>query len=97
MFRAENAGCAGDPDYQRLVSTLNERSTEFRDWWKKHDVLEYTSIHKRIEHRAAGRMVFEYNSFTADDRSGAKLVVYTSLEQNQTQQKMKELLRSPSP
>jgi transcriptional regulator with XRE-family HTH domain len=92
MFRAENVQHSGDPDYQRLIGTLLACSTEFRHWWQKHEVLSYTAVSKRIHHPAAGRMVFEYNSFTADDGSGAKLVVYTPLEEEQTQGKMKELL-----
>lgn len=96
MFRAENAGRAGDPDYDRLVGLLSARSPEFREFWQKHEVSRYTTIHKRIRHPEAGQMVFEYNSFTADDQSGAKLVVYTPLEQEHTQEKMKELLRGGS-
>jgi transcriptional regulator with XRE-family HTH domain len=92
MFRAENAGAAGDPDYERLVETLMARSPEFRYFWKRHDVSRYIPINKRIRHPAAGRMVFEYNSFTADDRSGAKLVVYTPLREEGTQEKLRELL-----
>ena len=93
MFRAENAGSAGDPDYDRLVGTLMTRSPEFRQCWQRHDVSRYVSINKRILHPVAGRMVFEYNSLTADDRSGAKLVIYTPLAAEQTQEKMKDLLR----
>jgi hypothetical protein len=37
-------------------------------------------------------MVFEYNSFTADDQSGAKLVIYTPLAEAHTPEKVKELL-----
>jgi transcriptional regulator with XRE-family HTH domain len=92
MFRAENARHAGDPEYGRLVETLMTRSREFRLLWMKQAVSGYTSIRKRIHHPAAGRMDFEYNSFTADDQSGAKLVVYTPLAAERTQGKMKELL-----
>jgi MmyB-like transcription regulator ligand binding domain len=97
MFRAENAAHAGDPEYQRLVGALMARSPEFRHYWQKHDVSGYTAINKRIHHPTAGRMVFEYNSFSADDQSGAKLVVYTPLGEERTQGKMKELLHGGSP
>ena len=92
MFRAENASHAGDPDYERLIGKLMAHSPEFRHFWQKHTVARYTPINKWIHHPTAGRMVFEYNSFTADDQSGAKLVVYTPLGTEQTQEKMKELL-----
>jgi transcriptional regulator with XRE-family HTH domain len=96
MFRAENAGHAGDPEYDRLVGALMSRSPEFRYFWQRHDVSRYTPVHKRIHHPAADRMVFEYNSFTADDQSGAKLVIYTPLGEEHTQEKMKELLHDSS-
>jgi transcriptional regulator with XRE-family HTH domain len=96
MFRAENAGHAGDPEYDRLVSTLMTCSPEFRYFWQKHDVSHYTAIHKRIHHPTADRMVFEYNSLTADDQSGAKLVIYTPLAEEHTREKMKELLHGSS-
>jgi transcriptional regulator with XRE-family HTH domain len=96
MFRAENAGHAWEPEYERLVGTLMARSPEFRHFWQKHEVSGYTAINKRIDHPAAGRMVFEYNSFTADDQSGAKLVVYTPLGAERTQEKLEELLRRGS-
>ena len=96
MFRAENAGHAGDPEYERLVNILMDRSPEFRQFWQRREVSSYTPISKRIRHPCAGRMMFEYNSFTADDRSGAKLVVYTPLEEERTPEKMRELLYGSS-
>jgi transcriptional regulator with XRE-family HTH domain len=92
VFRAENAGHAGDPDYVRLVAALMARSPEFRQFWQQHDVSRYVPVNKRIDHPAAGRMVFEYNSLTADDQSGVKLVVYTPLAEENTRAKMEELL-----
>jgi transcriptional regulator with XRE-family HTH domain len=92
MFRAENAGNAGDPEYDRLVGALTSGSPEFRKFWQQHEVSHYTPINKRIDHPIAGRMVFEYSSLTADDLSGVKLVVYTPLAEEHTPEKMKELL-----
>ena len=96
MFRAENAGHAGDPEYRRLIGTLMTCSPEFRHFWQKHEVSPYTPINKRINHPRAGRMVFEYNSLTADDQSGAKLVIYTPRGEEDTQEKMRDLLRGSS-
>jgi len=96
MFRAENAAHAGDPEYERLVGTLMARSPEFRHHWQQHEVSGYIPINKRIHHPTAGRMLFEYNSFTADDQSGTKLVVYTPLGAERTQQKMAALMHGSS-
>lgn len=79
MFRAENASYAGDPDYERLIGKLIQESSDFRFWWKQHDIIRYTSLNKRINHPEAGLMVFEYNSFRSDDGQNMKLIVYTPL------------------
>jgi transcriptional regulator with XRE-family HTH domain len=96
MFRAENAEHAGDPEYDRLVGALMACSPEFRKFWQQHEVSHYVPVNKRIDHPTAGRMVFEYSSLTADDQSGAKLVVYTPLAEEHTPEKMKELLHGGS-
>jgi len=92
MFRAENARHPADPDYDRLVGALMASSPDFRRLWQQHDVSRYIPVSKRIQHPTAGRMVFEYSSFTVDDQSGAKLVVYTPLAEERTQEKMRELM-----
>lgn len=92
MFRAENAEHAGDPDFVRLVHGLLAGSPEFRELWQRHEVASYIPIRKRISHPTASRMVFEYNSFAADDQSGAKLIVYTPLEEERSRAKMRALL-----
>jgi len=96
MFRAENAGHAGNPEYDRIIGTLVTCSPEFRQFWQQHEVSRYVPINKRIDHPTAGRMVFEYSSFTADDQSGVKLVVYTPLGEERTREKLEELLQRGS-
>ena len=94
MFRSENAAHAEDPDYNCLVESLTSVSPDFRRLWLQHEVSSYVSINKKIKHPIAGRMTFEYNSFTADDQSDLKLVVYTPLEEHSTQRKVRDLLGS---
>jgi len=93
MFRADSARYAGDPDFERLIEALARSSAEFRDWWPKHDVLRQLASQKRIEHPISGRMVFEYTSFAVTDRSDMRLIVYTPLEEEQTDQKLRQLLK----
>jgi len=49
-FRAENAGEQGIPTTNAWSAWLTARSPEFRDFWHKHEVSRYTTIHKRIHH-----------------------------------------------
>lgn len=79
MFRLDSARYAGDPDFERLISTLRERSDEFNAWWPRHEVLNPLSNIKRINHPERGSMTFEYVSFALLDGSDRKLTVYTPL------------------
>lgn len=92
MFRAESVRHTGDPEYARLVEQLSAASPEFRTWWDRREIIRYTPIHKRIQHPLVGATVFEYNSFTSDDDSALKLVVYTPMDVDGTLEKMAELL-----
>jgi transcriptional regulator with XRE-family HTH domain len=97
MFRADSARYAGDPDFERLISTLTVASSNFRQWWRKHDVFRRLSSQKRIQHPVAGRMVFEYTNFAVVDHADMKLVVYTPLEESRTTHKLEALLRNVAP
>jgi transcriptional regulator with XRE-family HTH domain len=93
-FRADSARYAGDPDFDRLISTLSAASAEFRAWWPKHEVLRSLAGHKRIDHPRAGRMVFEHTTLALSDQSDMKLVVYTPLAEARTGEKLRRLLSS---
>lgn len=92
MFRADSARYAGDPEFERLISTLESLSPEFREWWPRQDVLRSLSSHKRIEHPIAGRMAFEYTSFAVTGSADMKLIVYTALPHDRTAEKFRTLL-----
>jgi transcriptional regulator with XRE-family HTH domain len=93
MFRADSARYAGESAFEQLKTTLMSLSAEFREWWPKNEVLRRLSSKKRIQHSIAGRMDFEYMSFAVVDKIDMKLIVYTPLEENQTSEKLKALLR----
>jgi transcriptional regulator with XRE-family HTH domain len=93
MFRSDSARYTGDADFERLIARLRAASPEFRDWWDKHEVLRPITGHKRIDHPIGGRMVFEYTSLAIADPPDMKLVVYTPLEQEQTCEKLEQLLK----
>ncbi|MDE1995996.1 MAG: helix-turn-helix domain-containing protein [Rhizobiaceae bacterium] len=95
MFRADSARYAGDPDFERLIATLMEKSAEFRAWWPKHEVLRPLAGLKRIRHPQGGLMTFEYTALAVIDRPDMKLVVYTPLDEDGTAGKLEKLLRLP--
>ncbi|MEX3788120.1 transcriptional regulator with XRE-family HTH domain [Paraburkholderia youngii] len=94
MFRNDSARYVGDPDFERLISTLRHRSDEFSTWWRRHEVLNPLSNIKRIRHPRKGLMVFEYTSFALLDGSDRKLTVYTPLDECRTADKLDALIVS---
>ena len=58
MFRADYARHAGDPDFERLITHLAQRSPEFADFWAQREVAHPLPGHKRLDHPACGRMDF---------------------------------------
>jgi transcriptional regulator with XRE-family HTH domain len=94
MFRADSVRYAGDPDFERLIAVLKSASPEFSDWWPRHEVLMPVSGVKRIDHPSEGRMLFEYTSLAVSDQPDMKLVVYTPLDEERSNEKLKRLLRA---
>jgi len=91
-FRAESAKYIGDPDFERLIALLTAASPQFRTWWPERDVIRQLSGVKTIRHPIAGGMRFEHMSFSIDDGSDMKLIVYTPLVEDDTVAKMSTLL-----
>ncbi len=92
-FRADSARYVGDPDFDRLIALLAQASLQFRAWWPERDVFRQLSGIKKIRHPKAGAMTFEHMSFSIDDGSDMKLIVYTPLPAQDTVAKMERLLR----
>jgi len=92
MFRADTARYAGDPDLERLVSSLARSSAEFREWWPRQDVLRKLSSPKRIRHPLCGLMAFENVALSVLGSSDLKLAVYTPLAEEDTIAKLEALL-----
>lgn len=93
MFRADCARYVGDPDFERLVGRLTRLSPEFAAWWPRCELARPLTGEKRINHPAAGRMVFEHSSYGVGDPPDMKLVVFTPLADEGTSRKLDRLLR----
>jgi transcriptional regulator with XRE-family HTH domain len=92
MFRGDCARYAGDADFERLAAHLTRLSPEFAAWWPLREVAEPLAGRKRLDHPAAGRMEFEYSSFSVGDQPDMKLIVFTPLVQDGTARKLARLL-----
>jgi transcriptional regulator with XRE-family HTH domain len=92
-FRADSAKYVGDPDFERLIAALTAASPEFCAWWPERDVHRQLSGIKKMRHPKAGAMTFEHMSFSIDDGSDMKLVVYTPLPAENSVAKLEGLMR----
>lgn len=95
-FRAESAKYIGDPDFERLIALLTAASPQFRAWWPERNVTRQLSGIKKVRHPRIGGMTFEHMSFSIDDGSDMKLIVYTPLAVEDSVEKMERLLRGSS-
>jgi transcriptional regulator with XRE-family HTH domain len=79
QFRATHDVWAGDPGFIALLDRLTQASSEFRRWWRAHEVRNTASGRKTLHHPSKGQMQFEYASFQANDDPALKLVIYTPI------------------
>jgi transcriptional regulator with XRE-family HTH domain len=91
-FRSEAARHVGDPDFDDLISALQERSPEFRKWWDLHEVATSGVGRKILRHPTAGKMVFEHAVFRPQESPEQRLVVYSPVPQANTPEKLAKLL-----
>jgi len=97
MFRGDCVRYAGDASFERLVARLTKLSPEFAAWWPQREVAEPLAGRKRLNHPEAGRMEFEYSSFSVSNQPDMKLIVFTPLEEDGTARKLAQLLTKAPP
>ncbi|WP_419826460.1 helix-turn-helix transcriptional regulator [Sphingomonas sp.] len=77
LFRATYDQRAGDPAFEKLVSTLSEASDEFRGWWCSHQVASPAAGTKTLHSTGRNGKMYIYASFQANDDPALKLALYT--------------------
>jgi transcriptional regulator with XRE-family HTH domain len=91
-LRADYARHIGDPAFDELIATLNDRSPEFRRLWSRHEVAVAGEGRKHLEHPVAGRMVFDHAVFRGLDDPELRIVLYSPSCQEGTAAKLASLL-----
>jgi transcriptional regulator with XRE-family HTH domain len=95
-FRSEAARHIGDPDFDDLISALQEGSPEFRKWWDLHEVATSGVGRKTVRHPTAGKLVFEHAVFRPQESPEQRLVLYTPVALANTPEKLAKLLAERS-
>jgi len=91
-FRAQAARYVGDPDFEGLISALQEASPEFREWWELHEVAGSGVGRKVLKHPQVGKLVFDHAVFKPQESPEHRLIIYTAAPDASTPQKLQRLL-----
>jgi transcriptional regulator with XRE-family HTH domain len=83
QFRSDYGAWAGDPAFEGLVGLLDDRSPEFRIWWRAHDVHAQHAGVERLLHPVHGEITAAYATFQPIDDKSLKLVLYVSVPADQ--------------
>lgn len=92
-FRASYQRFLGDPWLTDLVEDLTRSSSEFREWWSRHDVQGSPEGRKALNHPTAGLLLLEHLTFQVDDAPDLKVTVYTPTNEADTLNKLQRLLQ----
>ncbi len=91
-FRAGYDRFIEDPWWATQIAELNRISSEFRELWARHDVLNVSEGRKLMHHPFVGEMAFEFLWFQTVDSSDLRLLVHTPRSNSGTANKIERLL-----
>jgi hypothetical protein len=74
-FRAATGLYVHEPWFTTLVRELGQSSTEFRRWWRQHEIEKHHVTTREVKHPFVGRMVLEESVLVVDDRSGRRIIL----------------------
>ncbi len=78
-FRSDYARYRGDPLMDALVNEMQQRSPEFRQLWRRHDVMNSGEGIKTLHIRGKDQL-FEHTSFSVNGEPDLNLIVYAPLK-----------------
>jgi len=81
-FRRDYARADDDPAIGNLVKELTAHSSEFRQWWHRHEVDAPCQGIRALELDGLGKIGFEHTSLIVDEGRHLRLVVYAVQEGN---------------
>jgi transcriptional regulator with XRE-family HTH domain len=91
-FRAGYDRFIEDPWWTQQIAELNHISSEFRELWARHDVLNVSEGQKAMHHPLVGELVFEFLFFQTVDASDLRLLIHTPYSNSGTTAKIEQLL-----
>jgi transcriptional regulator with XRE-family HTH domain len=88
QFRAEIVPLQDDVDVVALVERLRAVSTEFADWWPRHDVGGFESHLRTFHHPRAGRLDFEQQQLVPAGEPDLRVIVHLGIPGDDSAQRL---------
>jgi transcriptional regulator with XRE-family HTH domain len=92
MFRASTDRYVNEPWFKTLVEELQQKSSEFREWWPRHDIQSVYMGHKKLHHPLVGQLALQPNTFHVVDAPDLQMVIFTPAEA-ETEKKLIRLMQ----
>jgi transcriptional regulator with XRE-family HTH domain len=91
-FRVNYGRHAGDKQFVQLVERLKSVSSEFSEWWPRHDVLPQSEGLKRYNHPLVGRLQLQHVSFSVMDDPELTLTILAAARTTDSRTKLRQII-----
>ena len=91
-FRVNYGRHAGNKQFVQLVERLKSVSSEFTEWWPRHDVLPVSEGLKRYNHPLVGRLQLQHVSFSVMDDPELTLTLLAPPRTTDSRAKLQQII-----
>ncbi|WP_107837988.1 helix-turn-helix transcriptional regulator [Metasolibacillus meyeri] len=96
IFRTYYGYYLGDKWYSQFIEEMSQSHSEFQDLWQASQVSKAPEMVIEFRHAKVGKMLFNLTSFQVQGDMDLRCSVYTPIEETDTENKLKRLLKSVS-
>lgn len=91
QFRLAMAEHVAEPVWKLLVKRLQQASPEFRELWRRHEVVQPSNTTKRFLNARVGLLHLQHTGMWLAQRGGSRMSVYTPMDE-ETRVRLEKLL-----
>jgi transcriptional regulator with XRE-family HTH domain len=93
-FRADYGRYAGDPHFVELVQRLIAISSDFAEYWSRHDLIQMSEGSSRYRHPVVGNMLVDFMIFSVVDKPEQRVAVFSPSSKEDSIGKMRALVEA---
>ena len=90
LFRASSERYVREAWFKTLVTELEQSSSEFREWWSRHDIQSAYTGQKELNHPLAGGLCLQTSTFQVVDTPNLQMIIFTAAD-TETARKLSQL------